>query len=101
MREAFSSKLAFSTTTTLASYLPKGNKNVILLGTLHKMADISGREDRKPDIILDYKHNKGGVDNLHRATGPHCRRGMTVCRPLVIFHNITDMSSYDALCDME
>lgn len=61
-REAFSSKFAF-TTTTLVSYLAKRNKNMVLLSTLHKMAEISDHKDRKPDIILDYNHNKG-VDKV-------------------------------------
>ncbi|XP_045548081.1 piggyBac transposable element-derived protein 4-like [Salmo salar] len=63
-REAFSSKFAFTPTTILVSYLPKRNKNVVFLSTLHKMPEISEREDRKPAIILDYNHNKGGMDNL-------------------------------------
>ncbi|XP_029553279.1 piggyBac transposable element-derived protein 4-like [Salmo trutta] len=34
-REVFSSRFAFTPTTTLVSYLPKKNKNVLLLSTLH------------------------------------------------------------------
>ncbi|XP_070295735.1 piggyBac transposable element-derived protein 4-like [Salvelinus sp. IW2-2015] len=63
-REASSSKFAFTPTTTPVTYLLKRNKNVVLLSTLHKMAEISDREDRKPANILDDNHNKGGVDNL-------------------------------------
>ena len=47
VREAFSSMFAFTPTTTLVSYLPKRNKNVVLLSTLHKTAEISDREDRR------------------------------------------------------
>ncbi|XP_071238785.1 piggyBac transposable element-derived protein 4-like, partial [Salvelinus alpinus] len=75
VREAFSSKFAFTSTTTLVSYRPKRNKNVVLLSTLHKTPEISDREDRKPAIILDYNHNKGGVDNLDNGIGTYsCRR---------------------------
>ncbi|KAJ8393710.1 hypothetical protein AAFF_G00057630 [Aldrovandia affinis] len=73
-REVFSSKFA---TTTLVSYLPKKNKNVVLLSTLHTEADISDREDRKPGIILDYNCNKGGVDNLDKVIGTYSCRRMT------------------------
>ncbi|XP_032419785.1 piggyBac transposable element-derived protein 4-like [Xiphophorus hellerii] len=74
-RAVFSSKFAFTPTTTLVSYLPKRNKNVSLLSTLHKTAEISDREDRKPDIILDYNCNKGSVDNLDKVIGMYnCRR---------------------------
>ncbi|XP_070968134.1 piggyBac transposable element-derived protein 4-like, partial [Oncorhynchus clarkii lewisi] len=74
-REAFSSKFAFTPTTTPVSSLPKRNKIVVLLSTLHKMSEISDREDRKPAIILDNNHNKGGVDNLDKVVGTYsCRR---------------------------
>ena len=76
-REAFSSKLVFTPTITLVSYLPKRNNNVALLSTLHKMAEISDREDRKPAIILDYNHNKGGLDNLDKVIGTYSCRRMT------------------------
>jgi acyl-CoA-binding protein len=65
-REAFSSRFAFTHTTTLVSYLPKRNKNVVLLSTLHKTAEISDCEDRKPAIILDYNHNKEAWTTLKR-----------------------------------
>ncbi|XP_071200510.1 piggyBac transposable element-derived protein 4-like [Salvelinus alpinus] len=95
-RETFSSKFAFTPTTTLVSYLPKRYKNVVDLSTLHKMAEISDREDRKPVIILDYNHNKGGMDNLNKGIGTYSCRRMTARWPLVIFHNIIDVSSYNA-----
>ncbi|XP_053089051.1 piggyBac transposable element-derived protein 4-like [Pangasianodon hypophthalmus] len=95
-RDAFSSKFAFTPTTTLVSYLPKKDKNVVLLSTLHKTAEISDREDKKPAIILDYNHNKGGVDNLDKVIGTYCCRRMTARWPLVIFYNIIDVSSYNA-----
>lgn len=90
------SKFAFTPTTTLVSYLPKRNKNVVLLSTLHKTVEISDREDRKPAIILDYNRNKGGVDNLDKVIGTNSYRRMTAHWPLVIFHNIIDVSSYNA-----
>ncbi|XP_047206254.1 uncharacterized protein LOC124858308 [Girardinichthys multiradiatus] len=93
-REVFSSEFAFKPNTTLVSYLPKKNKNVVLLSTLQ--TDISDREDRKPIIILDYNRNKGGVDNLDKVIGTYSCRRMTACWPLIIFHNIIDVSSYNA-----
>ncbi|XP_047219543.1 piggyBac transposable element-derived protein 1-like [Girardinichthys multiradiatus] len=95
-REVFSSKFAITPNTTLVSYLPKKNKNVILLSTLHTDGDISDHEDRKPIIILDYNRNKGGVDNLDKVIGTYSCRRMTACWPLVIFLNIIDVSSCNA-----
>ena len=95
-REVLSSKFPFTPTTTLVSYLPKKNKNVVLLSTLHTEAEISDRQDRKPAIILDYNCNQGGVDHLDTVTGTYSCRRMTARWPLVIFHNIVDVSSYNA-----
>ncbi|XP_036842833.1 uncharacterized protein LOC118965935 [Oncorhynchus mykiss] len=92
-REFFSSRFAFTPTTTLVSYLPKKNKHVLLLSTLHTEAEISDRQDRRPAIILDYNCNKGGVDNL--VIGMYSCRRMTARWPLVIIHNIIDVSSYN------
>ncbi|XP_045064895.1 piggyBac transposable element-derived protein 4-like [Coregonus clupeaformis] len=95
-RLLFSSKFAFTPTTTLVSYLPKKNKNVLLLSTLHTEAHVSRRQDKKPAIVLDYNSNKGGVDNLDKVIGTYSCRRMTARWPLVIFHNILDVSSYNA-----
>ncbi|XP_014823495.1 PREDICTED: piggyBac transposable element-derived protein 4-like, partial [Poecilia mexicana] len=95
-REVFSSKFAFTPTPPLVSFLPKKNKNVVLLSTLHRDGDISVCEDRKPIIILEYNHNKGGVDNLDNVIGTYSCRRMTAHWPLAIFHNIIDVSSYNA-----
>nr|XP_046226249.1 piggyBac transposable element-derived protein 4-like [Oncorhynchus gorbuscha]XP_046226250.1 piggyBac transposable element-derived protein 4-like [Oncorhynchus gorbuscha] len=72
------------------------NKNVVLLSTLHKMAETSDSEDRKPAIILDYNHNKGGMDNLDKVIGTYSYRRISAHWSLVIFHNIIDVSSYNA-----
>lgn len=95
-REVFSSKFTFTPMTTVVSYLPKKNKKVVLMSTLHKDSDIGDREDRKPVIILDYNLNKGGVDNLDKVIGTYSCRRMTARWSLVIFHNIIDVSSYNA-----
>uniref|UniRef100_A0A671U995 PiggyBac transposable element-derived protein domain-containing protein n=1 Tax=Sparus aurata TaxID=8175 RepID=A0A671U995_SPAAU len=99
-RQVLSSKFAFTSTTTLVSYMAKKNKNVMLMSTLHTEApddDAAGRrKDGKPAIVLDYNSNKGGVDNLDKVIGTYSCRRMTARWPLVIFHNIIDVSSYNA-----
>ncbi|CAK6979463.1 piggyBac transposable element-derived protein 4-like, partial [Scomber scombrus] len=57
---------AFTDTHTLVSYCPKKRKNVLLMTTLHRDAVVSTREGKKPNAILDYNRNKGGVDNLNK-----------------------------------
>lgn len=66
-RDLFSTKFAFTDTHALVSYCPKKRKNVLLMSTLHKDARVSTREDRKPEAILYYNENKGGVDNLDKV----------------------------------
>ncbi|CAB4056119.1 unnamed protein product [Lepeophtheirus salmonis] len=45
---------------------------------------------------MDYNRNKGGVDNLDMVIGVYSCRRMTTLWPLAIFHNIIDVSSYNA-----
>ncbi|XP_020359447.1 piggyBac transposable element-derived protein 4-like [Oncorhynchus kisutch] len=94
-RQVLSSRFAFTPTATLVN-LAKRNKNVLLLSTLHTEGHISHRRDRKPALILDYNCNKGGVDNLDKVVGTYSCSRMTARWPLVVFHNILDVSSYIA-----
>ncbi|KAK1882193.1 PiggyBac transposable element-derived protein 4 [Dissostichus eleginoides] len=82
-RARFSSKFAFTETHALVSYLPKKQKNVLLMSTLHRDAAVSDRDDKKPKIIEDYNHNKGGVDNLDKVTSVYTCKRMTARWPLV------------------
>ncbi|XP_049898294.1 piggyBac transposable element-derived protein 4-like [Epinephelus moara] len=66
------------------------------MSTLHKDAAVSNREDKKPHIILDYNKNKGGVDNLDKVTAVYSCRRMTARWPLVVFHNILDVTAYNS-----
>ncbi|XP_037553572.1 piggyBac transposable element-derived protein 4-like [Nematolebias whitei] len=70
-RAPLSSKFAFTETTSVVSYCPKKNRSVILMSTLHKDAAVSTRSDKKPEIILDYNKNKGGVDTLDKLTATY------------------------------
>uniref|UniRef100_A0A9J8CE37 PiggyBac transposable element-derived protein domain-containing protein n=1 Tax=Cyprinus carpio carpio TaxID=630221 RepID=A0A9J8CE37_CYPCA len=65
-RTRLSSMFAFTDTHTLVSYCPRKNKNVLLMSTLHRDDKVSDKDHKKPEIILDYNHTKGGVDNLDK-----------------------------------
>lgn len=60
-RETFSSLFGFQRDMTLVSYVPKKNKSIILLSTMHHEANVSRDKEKKPDIILYYNETKGGV----------------------------------------
>ncbi|XP_053946583.1 piggyBac transposable element-derived protein 4-like [Anastrepha ludens] len=91
-----SSIFAFTEQTTLVSYIPKKNRAVILLSTLHHDSKISNRRDKKPEIILDYNKCKGGVDTLDKAVSGYTCKRMTKRWPQVVFSNIIDISAYNA-----
>ncbi|KAL7403957.1 hypothetical protein ABVT39_007812 [Epinephelus coioides] len=95
-RAVLSCRFASTCTTLAVSYLPKRSKNVVLLSTLHAAPEVSNRPDGKPSVILCYNANKGGVDNLDKVIGTYSCRRMTARWPMAVFHNMLDVSSYNA-----
>ncbi|RXN03278.1 piggyBac transposable element-derived 4-like protein [Labeo rohita] len=95
-RKVTSSVFAFTEKATVVSYCPKKGKNVLPMSTMHKDADLSAREDRKPQMALDYNETKGVVDNLDKVTATYSCRRMTARWLLVIFFNIINVSTYNA-----
>ncbi|XP_039618136.1 piggyBac transposable element-derived protein 4-like [Polypterus senegalus] len=95
-RKVFSSVFAFTPTTTVVSYIPKKQTNVVLLSTFHKDAQVSDRVDKKPVMILDHNRNKGGVDNLDKVTATYSCQRKTARWPLALFFKIIDISTFNA-----
>ncbi|XP_028437763.1 piggyBac transposable element-derived protein 4-like [Perca flavescens] len=96
-RAVFSSKFAFTPAAALVSYVPKRNGNVLLLSTLHAGPPRLGPGRRaKPDVILHYNATKGGVDNLDKLVGTYSCRRKTGRWPLAVFHNVLNVSAYNA-----
>jgi len=63
-REEKSSIFLFTNDLTMVSYVPKKNKSVVLLSSMHHTSDVSTEDHRKPEIILFYNSTKGGVDTV-------------------------------------
>ena len=95
-RPVQSSKFAYTADTTLASYVPKKGKNVVLMSTLHRDGRICGQEHQKPEMIMDYNATKGGVDNLDKLVTAYSCKRKTLRWPLVIFFDMLDISAYNA-----
>uniref|UniRef100_A0A9J8C7C7 PiggyBac transposable element-derived protein domain-containing protein n=1 Tax=Cyprinus carpio carpio TaxID=630221 RepID=A0A9J8C7C7_CYPCA len=95
-RTRLSSMFAFTDTHTLVSYCPRKNKNVLLMSTLHRDDKVSDKDHKKPEIILDYNHTKGGVDNLDKLVATYTCQRKTARWPMVIFFNMLDISAYNA-----
>ncbi|XP_025760986.1 piggyBac transposable element-derived protein 4-like [Oreochromis niloticus] len=95
-RSLHSSLFVFTEKATVVSYCPKKNKNVLVMSTMHTDASLSTRDDKKPQMILDYNSTKGGVDNLDKVTATYSCQRKTARWLLVIFYNILDVSAYNA-----
>lgn len=64
-RERNSSLYGFTKEYTLLSYAPKKNKAVILISSCHHAQSID-EKTKKPTMITDYNHTKGGVDEIDK-----------------------------------
>ncbi|XP_070607652.1 piggyBac transposable element-derived protein 4-like, partial [Erythrolamprus reginae] len=95
-REVFSSTFYFSNETSIVSYVPKKNKQVILMSTMHHDDNISGRPDKKPEMILSYNVTKGAVDTLDQALSTYTCKRKTNRWPMIMFYNIIDVSAYNS-----
>jgi hypothetical protein len=96
-RREQSSLFAFQEDATMVSYVPKKNKAVIMLSTLHKDATIDPNVAQKPKIITDYNHGKCGVDTLDQLVRTYSCARSTRRWPLTIFFNLLNISCYNAL----
>ena len=94
-REVYSSMFGFKDQVTLVSYVPKKNKAVKALSTMHHDTVVEG-EEYKPEIIMHYNATKSGVDNLdHLCTLYTCRRKVNRWS-VVLFGNYIDVGAVAA-----
>lgn len=98
-REINSSLFAYKNQLTLVSFVPKLNKSVLLLSTKHHHEE-HDLDYRKPVIICDYNHGKGGVDIFDfMITNSSCRR-RTLRWTLSVFFFMLDVAVHNA-CTLE
>ena len=72
---------------------PKKGKNVLMMSSMHTSAEVRFvREDRKPQVILDYNAGKGGVDLMDSCIEDFSCKRKTNRYPLVVFFNILDIA---------
>jgi len=67
---------AYNNQITLLSYIPKKNKNIILISTMHPNSndiDSTTGEANKPEIISFYNVTKGGVDTIDKI---NCKKAL-------------------------
>lgn len=84
--------------TLLVSYVPKKNKNVLMLSTLHDddVIDPATDEEYKPEVITFYNVTKGGVDVVDRKKKDYSVKRVNNRWPLAIFCGLLDLSTVNA-----
>lgn len=89
------SMFAFQETCTLVSHIPRKNKNVFLLSTMHRV-DAIDRTTGKPDMIIDYNRTKGGVDTVDKLCAAYNCARITRRWPMVIFYGALNIAGINA-----
>lgn len=96
-RPVSSTLFGFHENLTIVSYVPKKNKVVTLLSTMHHDAVIN--EDsakKKPEIIEFYNKTKGGVDHMDQMVGNYTCKRQTRRWRFAVFSNMLDIAALNA-----
>ena len=96
-RDIYSSQYAFTNNTCLVSYVPKKNKAIILLSTMHNQIQNAEDETRKPEIILHYNQTKIDVDIMDQMVKHFTCRRATRRWTLSLFMNFLDIAALNSL----
>lgn len=90
-----SSTFGFQKEVTIVSYVPKKNKAVILLSTMHSDSTVDP-ETGKPLIILDYNSHKGGVDTVDKMCSTYSVSRRTRRWPMVLFFQLLNIAGINS-----
>lgn len=94
-RTVQSSLFGFMENKTIVSYVPKKDKAVILLSTMHHDNAISD-DQNKPDIIKYYNSSKGGVNVMDKMASHFTTKRATKRWPVAVFYNILNVCALEA-----
>ncbi|KAL4154028.1 hypothetical protein QTP88_001861 [Uroleucon formosanum] len=95
-RKVKSSLFGYQDECTLVSYVPKKNKVVILLSTMHDGPDDINEETGKPEIIHDYNKTKSGIDTVDQKCSVASTAGNTRRWPLALFFRFLDITGVNS-----
>ncbi|XP_069592446.1 piggyBac transposable element-derived protein 4-like [Ranitomeya imitator] len=70
-RPVYSTNFAYNHDATVCSYVPKKNKSVVLLSSMHMTGEVEETLAAKPEIIKYYNITKGGVDVMDKMLGEY------------------------------
>lgn len=98
-RPEYSSQFGFSDRATLVSYVPKKQRSVVLISSLHSAAEIdeSTNEKRKPSIVTFYNKTKGGVDEVDKKVKMYSTSRKNNRWPLTLFFRLLDIAGINAM----
>ncbi|XP_043462873.1 piggyBac transposable element-derived protein 4-like [Leptopilina heterotoma] len=97
-RNICSSKFGFTEKCSLVSYVPKKNKNVLMLSTLYNSDDIDKDTGsrKKPEIITFYNLMKGAVDVVDELKGTYSVSRETRRWPMVLFYSFLNIAGINS-----
>lgn len=90
-RERFSTMYGFAKDIALISYVPKKNKGILLLSTMHHANYATDSDMNNPEIVC-YFNNKSGVDSLDETCRSYTTGRRTSRWSMTIFFRILDIS---------
>ncbi|XP_021114632.1 piggyBac transposable element-derived protein 4-like [Heterocephalus glaber] len=98
-REMYSTIFGFQKDITLASYMAKKNKVVLILSTLHHDDKIDSESSTrmKPEIVTFYKKTKCGVNVVDELCSEYDVSRNTKRWPMVVFYLILNMSGINSI----
>lgn len=94
-RQVGSTLFGFQNDISITSYVPKRNKAVILLSTMHDDASID-KETGKPCVIQDYNQTKCGVDVVDQLGGNYTVSRKTYRWPMSIFYALLNIAGINS-----
>ena len=95
-KDVGSSLFAFTATTTLVSCIPKRNRAVILLSTMHSDNKVDDKT-KKPEIIMEYNRTKGGVGTVDQLWHRYTVKRPTRRWPMCVFYGMLDVAAVNSL----
>lgn len=81
---------------TVVSYVPKKNRFVTLLSTMHLRKEVDPGPKKKPEIINCYNATKGAVDTLDEMVGTYRCKRKVLRWSLAAFENMLDIAALNA-----
>ncbi|CAK1579699.1 unnamed protein product [Parnassius mnemosyne] len=79
----------------MLSFVPKQNKSVLVLSSMHHSPTIDPQK-QKPEIIIFYNSTKGGVDTLDQKCAIYSTSRRTQRWPMAVFYRMLDVSAANA-----